>query len=579
MIVNDGDLTEALARLSLEGGDNLDIEAKSFSEYSRKALGPTLSAFANLPGGGTILLGVAEDPVTLLGVADPHGMTQAVTSHARTGFSSPISVDPRVIVLDGRSIVAVNVNEAPPNAKPCSWKENGAAYLRQYDGDYRMSLQEEQQLLLRHQRPRNDSAPVPGTTRSDLDPELLSRFLRSVRAGSTALRSASDAEVLESLNVTTDDGVLTLGALYALGTYPQRHFPNLSITAAVLPEGDAERARDRLSITGPVPQMLTDAVEWATQVTSAKIIVGQDGHGRDTTEYPLVALRELIANALVHRDLSEPALSKSIDIRLLPDRLIISNPGGLWGLSVDQLGSRDGKSAVNEYLYTIAGFTSDQEGRRVIEGLGTGIRAVRSALAQADLEPVRFQDSGVRFTALLPRAALLSAADLHWLASLDSSGLSIEQRHALAEMRHGRTWTNSTYRRRFGLDSEQARRQLQELVSRGLITATGERRSTTYRLTDLPSPAGPGVSPAVSRPPAPSGSWPEVPESIRSLGRNTAPVWAALGQEPRSLTELTAATGLSRRQVSYALAPLMEAGLVEVNGGQGSRYTTYTRRA
>ncbi|WP_234415986.1 MULTISPECIES: ATP-binding protein [unclassified Actinomyces] len=127
-----------------------------------------------------------------------------------------------------------------------------------------------------------------------------------------------------------------------------------------------------------------------------------------------------------------------MEIRLTRVRLIISSPGGLWGLTVDQLGTRDGKSAVNERLYDICTFTTDADGRRMIEGLGTGIRAVREALRQADMEPVRFQDTGVRFTALLPRAALLSPSDLTWLADLDTEGLGVEQRHALAEMRHGR---------------------------------------------------------------------------------------------------------------------------------------------
>ena len=78
MIVDRDDLTEALARLELEGGDCLEIEAKTFSEYSRAALGPTLSAFANLPGGGIILLGVSENPVSVVGVERPRDLKQAL---------------------------------------------------------------------------------------------------------------------------------------------------------------------------------------------------------------------------------------------------------------------------------------------------------------------------------------------------------------------------------------------------------------------------------------------------------------------------------------------------------------------
>ncbi|MDO4901265.1 helix-turn-helix domain-containing protein [Actinomyces sp.] len=143
MIVYEQDLLEALSRLELEGGDCLDLEAKTFSEYSRDALGPTLSAFANLPGGGTLLLGVSENPVKVVGIKHPREQMQALASQARQGFSTEISIDPRSIEFDGKTVVVANVREVPTNAKPCRWKESGASYLRQYDGDYRMSAQED----------------------------------------------------------------------------------------------------------------------------------------------------------------------------------------------------------------------------------------------------------------------------------------------------------------------------------------------------------------------------------------------------------------------------------------------------
>ena len=118
VIVDLNDLTEALARLALEGGDCLEIEAKTFSEYSRSALGPTLSAFANLPGGGTVLLGVSEDPVSVVGVQAPHELQQALVSQARQGFSVEIAVDTHAITVEGKTVVAANVQEAPVNSKP-----------------------------------------------------------------------------------------------------------------------------------------------------------------------------------------------------------------------------------------------------------------------------------------------------------------------------------------------------------------------------------------------------------------------------------------------------------------------------
>lgn len=565
VIVDLNDLTEALARLALEGGDCLEIEAKTFSEYSRSALGPTLSAFANLPGGGTILLGVGEDPVSVIGVQDPHELQQALVSQARQGFSTEIAVDTHSITIEGKTVIAANVQEVPVNSKPCRWKETGAAYLRQYDGDYRMSQQEEQQLLLRHQRPRQDSVAVPGTSVDSLDNDLVQRFLRAVRTGSTALSGQSDTEVLLNLNILTEDGEATRAGLYALGRYPQRQFPGLSITAAVTDANDGVRATDRLTIAGPLPQMLTDAVDWVARTTQTRIRFGDDGHGRDVHEFPLIAVRELIANALVHRDLSEPALSKGVEIRLLHDRLIISSPGGLWGLSVDQLGTRDGKSAVNEHLYTICTFATDYEGRRVIEGSGSGIREVRRALREADMESVRFQDTGVRFTALLPRSALLSPEDLNWLSDLEAHGLSVEQRHALVEMRHGKSWTNSSYRRRFGCDSQQARRQLQELVNRGYAEARGQRGSTSYVLTSDDARSTSDVKDLT------------VPAEISALSSNAAAVWACLEDGPRTRQQIVEATRLSANQVMYALRRLKTAGVVQTNGRQGDTTTRYHR--
>ena len=55
-------------------------------------------------------------------------------------------------------------------------------------------------------------------------------------------------------------------------------------------------------------------------------------------------------------------------------------------------------------------------------------------------------------------------------------------KEALVVMRHGRTWSNGEYREHFGVTAEEARSDLRDLVSRGLVTSTGQRRWVRYEL-------------------------------------------------------------------------------------------------
>ena len=130
-------------------------------------------------------------------------------------------------------------------------------------------------------------------------------------------------------------------------------------------------------------------------------------------------------------------------------------------------------------------------------------------------------------------------------------------------MRHGKSWTNSSYRRRFGCDSQQARRQLQELVNQGYVEARGQRGSTSYVLTSDGARPASGIKELT------------VPPEISTLSTNAPAVWACLENGPRTRQQIVEATRLSPRQVTYALKHLEEAGFVEKDGRRGDTTTTY----
>lgn len=85
----------------------------------------------------------------------------------------------------------------------------------------------------------------------------------------------------------------------------------------------------------------------------------------------------------------------------------------------------------------------------------------------------------------VPKAALIPDGALTWVGGLGleaAAGLNRRQKEALVDMCHGCTWSNGEYREHFGVTAEEARSDLRDLMSRGLVTSTGERRWVRYML-------------------------------------------------------------------------------------------------
>lgn len=586
-------LQELIADLKRRQGDTADVEVKA-AAGGCPTLGPTICAFANMPEGGTILLGLDEATgFTPVGLTDIAGLEQAVASQARTSVNPPVRCEFQTFQVSGKPVLVATIEALPLHQRPA--RHGGHAYLRQSDGDYVMSEQEIAQLeLLKTQsvRPTQpDRQPVPGTSMEDLDADLVAHFVAAVRRTSRRYATASDEAILKFTGVTSRTQELTLAGLYALGISPQSISPSLSVTAAVqLPAGSGARTRDLVHLVGPIPDLLEDTMDWVIRNTRTTIGYDSRGHGVNVTEIPMRAVREIVANALVHRNLDAITDSKRVEIRLLDDKLVISSPGGLWGVSESQLGRPGAKSAVNPVLYDICKYVRMPDGSRVIEGEGGGIREALEALRAAGLRAPRFIDSGVKFTVIISRHTLMSQDDLTWLSAVTGDlELTSEQRAALVSMRHREVWTNARARQEFApMDSVTARRLLQQLVDTALIEMHGERGNATYTIAPRYRPRSePSAVVVEELPPnqptlltsqesaSPSGDAPRRPSRKRP-SKNGAALLEALSR-PRSLNELIATTGLSEGQVRYALARLLTSGAVIMHGSQGVRNTTYSR--
>ena len=464
--------------------------------------------------------------------------------------------------MDGVEIVIANVNELPASIKPCRVRSTGRAYLRSYDGDYALSELEEQAFIANRSTPRFDQEPVAGASYDDLDPQLVASYCRIAPESSPGLRRFNNDEILFRTGVIVGDSrTPSLGGLLALGIYPQQFYPNLVIQASAAPRAtdpDGTRVSDAKRFDGPIPIMLDEAVRWVSRNSRTRIRFNSDGQGRDEPEYPLVAVRELLSNALIHRDLGPYSLGEAITLRITGDQMILSNPGGLYGITAERLGKTGVTSARNGYLLRICQYVRSLDGTRVVEALATGIPTVLRTLAAAGMVPPRFHDQGIKFAVRVPSHALLSPDDIEWLSRVTKGvSLSDTQRHVLVRMRYGEVFNNKSLRDDFPMDSRDATRLLAELVDAGLADAHGERGGRFYELGDALS------------------EQPSLLDDNESSPDTETRVVDVLREGPASRKNLQERTGLSHRQVQYALQSLREAGRVELRGTRGSRNSVY----
>lgn len=318
----------------------------------------------------------------------------------------PVFVDTHTVAIDGKNVVVIEVAGLPLIDRPARYR--GESYLRMADGDYRMTSSELRMLevakLHASEAVNYDAVVVEGTSVDDLDATLVKDFLAQIRATSSRLRQVeNDEELLRLLAVTTASGELTRAGLYALGFYPQGHFPSLSVTVAQrLPDGSAHgRIYGLETFDGPVPALLQSTMEWLANRLGKIRRYDPNGSLREHPELPLEAVREAVANALVHRDLGPNTLGvgKAIDVRLMPDKLVIVSPGGLRDLTVNQLKSRDlARQEVNQRLYRMCQSIRMSDNSFVIEGEGGGVQMMLKAARAEGLPEPDLIDTSTQFT-------------------------------------------------------------------------------------------------------------------------------------------------------------------------------------
>lgn len=257
-----------------------------------------------------------------------------------------------------------------------------------------------------------------------------------------------DLQVLRTFRVVTEGktGIVpTLAGYHCFGRYPQERFPGLCATFVRYPTERAgetgpagERFLDNEKITGPIPVMVADTLRAIKRnMRQREVIRGL--LREEFWEYPEAVLREAIVNALGHRDYSPMARGSHVQVQMFPTRLVVLNPGGLFGpVTVEDLGRPGIQASRNPHLMAILeDLPAGENGEALCENRGSGITSMIALLRKAGMQPPVFEDRLTTFQVTFSNASLLDHGTLRWLEWYAGAyPLSESQRLALAYMRY-----------------------------------------------------------------------------------------------------------------------------------------------
>ena len=376
------------------------LEAKTAEKGCPQKCYDTISAFANKYG-GIIIFGINEhNNFVEQDVYDVNDLQKQITALCTTSLEPKIRPEFLAVTYKNKKLLAVKINELPQKKKPCYYKNvgiNKGSYIRIGDSDEHMTDYEIYSLQSYNEGIEEDLRPVKRAEFEDLNKEKIDAYLLKIRDEKPNFAKFSDEKILKLSGIIEDSaGKIrpTLAGMFVFGEFPQGFFPQLFIAGVVIPGrklGDVgemgQRFDDNKRIEGTIEEMLEGALAFVRRNIPVRVIIDDNGKREDVPIYPIKALREAIANALVHRDYSSNSDGSYIYLRIFDDRIEILNPGELYGNNkLENLGTDQKMEVRNNAIIRLLEETTD-----VVENRHTGIATMREEMQKANLPEPEFE--------------------------------------------------------------------------------------------------------------------------------------------------------------------------------------------
>lgn len=297
-------------------------------------------------------------------------------------------------MLPGGEVAVVEVQ--PSDLPPLRYK--GQVWVRV--GPRKATASEQEERILTEKRLSKarsfDASPMGEAGLADLALGLFQSYRQEVvDAEVIAANHRSVEDQLASLRFFDNQHhVPTVAGLLLFGKNPRYYLPGAYVQFLRLP-GDTltDRPEDQAEVSGDLVSVLRELEARIKANNATRIESSSALRERIVSDYPDVAIREILLNAILHRDYQS---NTPVRFYWFTDRIEIHSPGGLFGEVTPETLER--RSSYRNPVLAEA-----MKALGYVNRYGYGIQRAKAAMARNGNAPIRFEMDDRTLLAILPR--------------------------------------------------------------------------------------------------------------------------------------------------------------------------------
>lgn len=323
---------------------------------------------------------------------------------------------------------------------------------------------------------------IAGASFADFDAEVVAKYIEMRRKRQPRGFVGATETLMRQIGALTTDGTATVQGILLFGQDPQLFLPQSSLTFVKFAGNERRGDQGKIGygrredIGGPLAKIIERAWQVVWEEMSKQAVV-RGLVRQEETEYPDVAVREALVNAVAHRDYRVGG--RRIEVLMFKDRLEITSPGGLPGYITLQ-------NIVDEHYSRNPRLVNGLLQWGYIEELGLGVDKMIEAMVAAGHPPPEFHATPHAFTVTLRKGREVGQPAIvmpRWASDMNERQMQAIQ----FVQQHGRI-TNRDYRDLCpSVSAETLRLDLVDLTDKGILLKIGDKKGTYYILKRKPT--------------------------------------------------------------------------------------------